>query len=190
MARLYAAHPKHEASSTTSSTTAGKIEHQAERTNGGEGSSAIDPRRQEKRELILRELRLVPVLGHAARQAGVHPDTLRSWRKSDAAFDAEVIAALEEGVDRLEAETFHQAHQPASQGNPTHLLKMFVLKSRRREVYGERLEVHQQHRHTIVVDLVPPAELGAGQPAAILDVGSGHGLLPSGHELDDHQDDG
>ena len=120
----------------------------------------------EKAALFLHQLEEVPVLGHAAKLIGMSKATIHDWRKRSPAFDKAVRDALETGIDKLEAETISQALQPASQGNPTHLLKMFTLKSRRREVYGERLEVNQTHRHEIVIDLVP-ATADSGQPATI-----------------------
>lgn len=125
-----------------------------------------------KRAAFLDELRRLPVLGHAARAVGVDPSTVYLHRKQDQEFDRAVLAAIDEGVDRLEAETYAEAMQPADKGRPTHLLKMFYLKSKRPEVFGERLELRQTQRHEIVINLVPPGEQpeGAAGGAADRDV--------------------
>lgn len=138
------------------------------RKGEGGGSSPLRGSSEEKRRKFLAELERIPVVGHAAKVARTSTGSISRWRRDDKEFDKAVKAALEVGIDRLEAETISQALQQAEKGNPTHLLKMFVLKSKRRDVYGERLEVNQTHRHEIVVDLVP-ASITAGADGQLHD---------------------
>jgi hypothetical protein len=137
---------------------------------------------------VLDELRRVPVLGHAARRAGSNPESVRKLRKLSPSFDAEVRAALREGIDRLEAETFSEAMLPSEKGNPRHLLKMFVLKAHRPK-YRDTVQITGSVRHEIVVDLVPALAVGAVVPAGPQIAAGAVAALPAGQVVELDADD-
>lgn len=79
----------------------------------------LEPRRTGKfdsyaREIFLSALRVVPNVSRACRLAGVSPGTAERARKTDEAFAADWLEALDEGVDRMEEE----AHRRAFVGYP------------------------------------------------------------------------
>jgi hypothetical protein len=141
-----------------------------------------------KRSRVLDELRRVPVIGYAARRAGSSPAALYRLRKRSPAFDSQVRAALREGIDRLEAETFAEAMLPSEKGNPRHLLKMFVLKAHRPK-YRDTVQITGSVRHEIVVDLVPALAVGAVTPESPTIAAGATAALPVGRTVDLEADD-
>jgi hypothetical protein len=107
----------------------------------------------ELQELFLEELRKMPNVSAAARACGVAPAAAYNLRKVDASFAEAWDAALEEAYDTLEAE----AHRRAFEGvtKPIHYkgvkvdtvreysdtLLMFLLKGRRRKVFGDKSQL-------------------------------------------------
>ncbi|MBN2492886.1 MAG: hypothetical protein JXQ29_18700 [Planctomycetes bacterium] len=81
---------------------------------------------------FLRFMREDPAIGYCAERAGVSRRTVLRHQKKDPAFAAAIEEAIEHAVDRIEAETFRDAR------SGDRLLKMFILKSRRRSIYGEQ----------------------------------------------------
>ena len=61
------------------------------------------------REPFLAALREVPVLRHGCDVTGVDRSTVTKARQADEEFDAAVLDALEEGVDKAEQEAFRRA---------------------------------------------------------------------------------
>lgn len=93
-------------------------------------------------------------------------ETYRRWRESDKEFDAACADAIEHHLDTIEKEAVRRAVQgvedvvvsqgrvvmdPASPGKPlkqrrySDTLIQFILKGRRRDVYGDKVETHQTH---------------------------------------------
>lgn len=100
----------------------------------------------EKEEELLAALREKPVFAAACRKARISRFTFYDWRRSDPGFNARILAAREEGLDALE-----DALTTRGMKNDT-TAAIFMLKSLRRETYGERLAVNHggtvHHRHT------------------------------------------
>lgn len=94
-------------------------------------------RTPEKTAAILEALREKPSYSAACRKARVPRRTFYEWRDADADFDAACIAARNEGLDALE-----DALVTRGAKNDT-TAAIFMLKSLRREVYGDRV----QHEH-------------------------------------------
>jgi hypothetical protein len=85
----------------------------------------------------LREVRETGVLASGCRAADVSRQAALKWRDKSPAFRRACEDAVEEAMDRIEEKAF----QLAIAGNAR--LIIFILKHRRREVYGDRVEVTQ-----------------------------------------------
>jgi hypothetical protein len=96
---------------------------------------------------FLAALRKVPNVKAACAIAGITRRGAYDARDSDEDFKAAWMDALGASVDRVEAKVFQQAIEGDAQ------LAMFLLKSHKREVYGDvsRLEVDQRLCGVIVV---------------------------------------
>jgi hypothetical protein len=82
------------------------------------------------KEHFLKQLALGCSPGVAARNLNIARSTAYGWKKEDQEFDAAWVDAVETALDRLET----QLYNIAMNGNISAVL--FILKHRRREVYG------------------------------------------------------
>ncbi len=105
------------------------------------------------RRKYLENLRVYGVLDYTARQCGISARTAARHRKADPVFAAACERAVEEAVDNVEASSFVDAIK----GNTT--LKIFILKNRRRGIYGDQ--------PAQIIDLEKLVELLAAVPATI-----------------------
>jgi hypothetical protein len=116
-------------------------------------------RTPEKEAAILEALRDRPVFAAACRKARVSKAAFFDWRRDDPEFDKRVLAAREEGLDALEDAL-------ASRGlKDDTTAAIFMLKSLRRELYGDKVD------HTVAVSLTTTPEWVAFRTAllAVLD---------------------
>jgi len=104
---------------------------------------------------LLAQLRKNPTVMTACRAVNVPYQTLVKHRISDPEFAEAITDARLEGWERLEAATFDEAMRPSEQGFSSARLKEFLLKGRKRHVYGDRLSVESEHRHEVRINLVP-----------------------------------
>ena len=98
-------------------------------------------------------LREAGIVSRAAEKAGVSPQAVTALRNRSAEFDEMVMEALEYAVDGLEHEAMRRAQKGVSeaiyyQGEIVGVrqtysdgLLQFLLKGRRREVYGDKQEI-------------------------------------------------
>jgi hypothetical protein len=82
------------------------------------------------KERFLQQLALGRSPGVAARNVGIARSTAYGWKKEDQEFDAAWVDAVETALDGLET----QLYDSALAGNSSDA--QFILKHRRREVYG------------------------------------------------------
>jgi hypothetical protein len=82
------------------------------------------------KEHFLKQLALGCSPGVAARNLNIARSTAYGWKKEDQEFDAAWVDAVETALDRLE----QQLYDSALAGNSRDA--QFILKHRRREVYG------------------------------------------------------
>lgn len=67
------------------------------------------PKPYDWKELFLAELRLMPVISHAARVAGIDRTMVHKTRERHEDFKLAMDEAMEEGIDRAEAEMMRRA---------------------------------------------------------------------------------
>jgi len=84
-------------------------------------------------DVFLAHLRNIPVVRVAAEKAGISRKTAYDWRGKDKRFSAAWDEAKEEAIDAIEAFAFSSAHR----GNTT--LQIFMLKTLRRKLYGDKI---------------------------------------------------
>jgi hypothetical protein len=94
-------------------------------------------RTSEKEEAILAALREKPVYSAACRKARVSRAAIHEWRRDDPAFADRVLVAREEGYDALEDALGERGLIDDTTA------AIFMLKSHRRAVYGDRID----HNH-------------------------------------------
>jgi hypothetical protein len=87
----------------------------------------------EKKRLFLDTYRTHGTIYHAAQAADVGRRTVYNWREADPEFAQAMDDAHEDATDALE----ESGYRRAIGGDTT--LTIFLLKGRRREVYGDRL---------------------------------------------------
>ena len=90
------------------------------------------------KERFLQQLALGRSPGVAARNVGIARSTAYGWKKEDQGFDAAWVDAVETALDALET----QLYDSGLAGNSSDA--QFILKHRRREVYGNVKERPQQ----------------------------------------------
>ncbi len=91
---------------------------------------------RDKKATILEAFRNGSTVAEAARAAGIGSKTIYRWAAADPEFGAAVEEARDMADDAVEAVTHRNTLDP----DPAHnTLRMFWLKSRRREVYGEKI---------------------------------------------------
>jgi transposase-like protein len=88
----------------------------------------------EKRQIILDALEENPNFASACRKARISRPTLRKWRDADPVFDQQVLAARESGLDALEDALVVRAKKSDTTA------AIFLLKSHRRSIYGDKVE--------------------------------------------------
>lgn len=88
----------------------------------------------EWKDVFLSVLRQMPVIRVACERSGVSRKTVYQWRERDAEFAKAWDEAREDGIDRIEEHVMAQAL------NDNITAGIFLLKSLRRNVYGEKLE--------------------------------------------------
>jgi hypothetical protein len=119
---------------------------------------------------LLSELRVRPMVYDACRKLNISTDSYHHHRKTDQAFADAADDAQLEGWERLEGAAFDEALKPSQPGLPTGKLKEFLLKGRKRHVYGDKLSVEQEHRHEVHINLVPVLAPVEATPALSRDV--------------------
>jgi len=94
-------------------------------------------RTNKKREIILKALADMPVIGRACEKAAIGRRSYYEWIEDDKEFKAETEAAIERGVDRLEEAGYERATRKK---NPSDTLLIFLLKGHRKK-YSDRVEL-------------------------------------------------
>lgn len=133
---------------------------------------------QEKKGELIEALKAGYTLSDACRVAGVGRTTVWRWRQVDPELDEAIQFVMDDQDDQVEAVTFRNALDP----DPAHnTLRMFWLKSRRRETYGERsqldvatsepLQVEHTHTGDAKVDVDAAAVVSVLQNAGLIIVG-------------------
>jgi hypothetical protein len=122
------------------------------------------PHSASKKEAFLAHLGVSGNISAAASAAGVDRKTPYNWREADPAFAAAWDAQCEAGLDELEREAARRALDSSD------TLLIFLLKSKRRGVFGEKREVELTGANggPIVVAEVPLDAERAEAVAAIL----------------------
>jgi hypothetical protein len=117
------------------------------------------PKKGVWKPVFIERLRETANVSRAAKSAGVDRRTVYRERERSGAFGEAWDDALEEGTDYLEEEARRRAYEgmrkPVYQGGRrvgeiqeySDTLMIFLLKGRRREVYGDRVE--QENRGTV-----------------------------------------
>jgi transposase-like protein len=100
-------------------------------------SGMSDEKNAERKEAMIAALAEGATWEEAAERVGVSDRTLYRWCAADPDLAARAAKARDAADDMVEAITFRNCCDPDSAHNT---LRMFWLKSRRREVYGEKLE--------------------------------------------------
>lgn len=90
---------------------------------------------KDSKEKILENLRNKGNLETAARAGGINPATLRIWRREDEEFDKQIKEIQECIIDQIEETAFKCALDPDPRNNG---LRIALLKTRRKEIYGEQ----------------------------------------------------
>lgn len=102
-------------------------------------------RTAEKEEQILGALRERPIYAAACRKARVSRNAFHQWRRDDPAFAERVRVARQEGFDALEDALGTRGLKDDT------VAAIFLLKSHRRETYGEKID----HTHTGTIIFSP-----------------------------------
>jgi hypothetical protein len=84
----------------------------------------------------------------ACKLARIGRQTVRDRRLKDPDFDRQVKDALEDAADLLEEEAVRRATRKAK---PSDALLMFLLRGRRPDVFGSKVDHHHQGRVTLSV---------------------------------------
>jgi len=111
--------------------------------------------RPEVQAQVLELLRSNPVMSSACREVGVSYDSFLKYRESTPDFSHMVDIARLEGIEAVEFEAWEQAKD---HDHKNHRLVEFLLKGRKRDVYGDRLDVRSQSRAEVVINLIPPED--------------------------------
>jgi hypothetical protein len=100
---------------------------------GGMANQTI--RTPEKEGIILAALRERPVFSYAITKARIGRQAFYDWRHDDPAFEERLLAARQQGIDAIEDSLTRRALS-----NDT-TAAIFLLKSLRPTVYGDRVKV-------------------------------------------------
>lgn len=119
------------------------------------------------KEQIVELVRSGLFLSEISQQLEIMPKTIRGWRKQDVEFDQAYSDAEDSYIDSVEKEAVRRAKygvlepvisqgrvvmDPSNPGQPLYIRKysdplmMFILKGRRRDVYGDKREVEQTNK--------------------------------------------
>ena len=104
----------------------------------------------EWKDVFLSVLRAMPVVRVACEQSGVSRKTVYQWRERDAEFAKAWDEAREDGIDRIEEHVMAQALKDNLTAG------IFLLKSLRRNVYGEKLQHPWPGGQPVPVQIVSP----------------------------------
>lgn len=125
-------------------------------------------------------------ISEIAENLDIHPSTIRKWRTQDKEFDEAYSDAEAAYLDTVEKEAVRRAVQgvaepviaqgrvvmdPENPGKPLMLrrysdgLMMFILKGRRRDVYGDKVQTENKHSF----DLAGEKEALAGKIQTMLE---------------------
>jgi len=85
--------------------------------------------------VFLEALKAMPVVRLACEHAGISRKTAYQWRERDEEFRQQWKDAIEDGIDMVEAQVHARARQSDTKA------AVFLLRSLRRDVYGEHLDV-------------------------------------------------
>lgn len=96
-----------------------------------------------KKQAFLANLGVSGNISAAAAAAGVDRKTPYNWRDGDATFAAEWDAQIEHGLDTLEREAARRALDSSD------TLLIFLLKSKRRSVFGDQSKVEMSGVFTL-----------------------------------------
>ncbi len=117
-------------------------------------SDAVTPKKQ--RDLFLAALGESPNVTEACRVAGIARKTAYAWRNKYAEFAEAWRESLAASIDELEQEAFRRANDGSD------VLAIFLLKSHRREIYGDHVEHSGGQKLTI--EYVNDWRGGGGEP--------------------------
>jgi hypothetical protein len=134
---------------------------------------------------FLRALRATPNVSRAARAVGITRQAAYWAREQDPEFAREWQAAQDEGLDALEEQLMKRGKKSSDTA------AIFMLKSHRREIYGDRADLNMNVRggviHTHRVDLsaltneeLETLELIVGK-ASVPELSAGQLALPAGY---------
>ena len=103
--------------------------------NDGRKPGSVARSAREWVPVFLEALKAMPVVRLACEHAGISRKTAYQWRDQSDEFRSEWRDALEDGIYMVEAQLHARARQTDTRA------AMFLLRSLRREVYGERVAV-------------------------------------------------
>lgn len=112
----------------------------------------ITKRTPEKEIVILDALRQKPVYSAACRKARISNVAFHAWRRDDPAFAERVRVAREEGYDALEDALTTRAMRDDTTA------AIFMLKSHRRAIYGDKVDHTHRGLITFAADWVAVRE--------------------------------
>src|SRR5208282_6763787 len=101
-----------------------------------------------KKVAFIEQLRRNPSVTAACIALKIGRDTVYRHKHKDKHFSADWDAALPIGVDALEDEVIDRAFDRSDKAS--HLLLMFYLKGRRKEIYAEHLKADLNHQGLVV----------------------------------------
>lgn len=105
-----------------------------------------------KKDAFLANLGISGNVSAASKAAGVDRKTPYNWRDADAEFAAAWDAQCEHGLDTLEREAARRALDSSD------TLLIFLLKSKRRAVFGEHQVV--EHAGSVTLEQVLASDIG------------------------------
>lgn len=178
---------------------------QAKRKQKGTERKRLAPSRRrnmrtdKKDEVFFRELAAGTTIKGAAAKAGYQREACYRWRESDEDFARLWDEALEEGTQQLEEEAIRRAKgyvetRIAKDGTPyeirqhSDVLLIFLLKARRPDVYREKIDINEDRRTFVHVNLLPVIGGRVVSEEEMLSQLPAHcrpPALPSGGEEDD-----
>lgn len=101
------------------------------------GTVALTHKKNSHKKRFLRALARMPNISLAARSAGMSRSAAYAYRSKDEKFASAWDEAVEEALDRIEANVFEDA---LGDGRNALVSRLFLLKSWRRDRYAERLD--------------------------------------------------
>lgn len=112
-------------------------------------------RTTKKAEKLLNKLSNGYSISAACAAENIGRRTYYEWRDADSEFAADADEAIEIGIDKLEDEANRRAKGP--DGSDT--LLIFLLKSKRRQVYGDKIEFAGTLTSTVELVGVTPEDV-------------------------------